>query len=157
MVERLCQSSGTPLYQLDQPIYHNFPSLHALADSSVEACLRVLGFGYRARFLQQSAREILDSHGGPQWLPAGWGYTAHSAQGWPQGGRLCVSDGQGLCCACGHVWQIAKRGYSCAVGNGQKSLTDKVHCEIGDFFRQLWGPYAGWAHSEEEKKVKTKT
>uniref|UniRef100_A0A4W5MTZ6 8-oxoguanine DNA glycosylase N-terminal domain-containing protein n=1 Tax=Hucho hucho TaxID=62062 RepID=A0A4W5MTZ6_9TELE len=67
--------------QLDKTIYHNFPSLHALADSSVEACLKELGFGYRARFRQQ----ILDSHGGPQWLPAGRGCTAHSAQGGPQG------------------------------------------------------------------------
>lgn len=30
-------------------------------------CLRDLGFGYRARFLQQSAKQILDTHG-LQWL-----------------------------------------------------------------------------------------
>lgn len=41
--------------------------LSALADSSVEACLRDLGFGYRARFLQQSAKQILDNHS-LQWL-----------------------------------------------------------------------------------------
>lgn len=33
----------------------------------MEACLRDLGFGYRARFLQQSAKKILDTHG-LQWL-----------------------------------------------------------------------------------------
>ncbi|CDQ76471.1 unnamed protein product [Oncorhynchus mykiss] len=60
----------------------------------------------------------------------------------PLGGRLCVSDGQGQCCACGHVWQITEQDYSCAAVNGQKSLTDKVCCEIGEFFRQPWGPYA---------------
>lgn len=32
-----------------------------------------------------------------------------------------------------HVWQIAKRDYNCAFGNGQKSLTDKVHRDIGWF------------------------
>ena len=37
------------------------------ADSKVEACLRDLGFGYRARFLQQSANLIMSSHG-PDWL-----------------------------------------------------------------------------------------
>lgn len=36
-------------------------------DSGVEQCLRDLGFGYRARFLQQSAQLILDSHS-PDWL-----------------------------------------------------------------------------------------
>lgn len=38
-----------------------------MTDSSVEARLRDLGFGYRARFLQQSAKKILDTHG-LQWL-----------------------------------------------------------------------------------------
>lgn len=38
-----------------------------LSDSSIEARLRDLGFGYRARFIQQSAKQILDNHG-PQWL-----------------------------------------------------------------------------------------
>lgn len=28
-----------------------------------------------------------------------------------------------------------------------KSLTDKLYDEIGNCFRDLWGPYAGWAHS----------
>lgn len=81
-----------------------------------------------------------------------------------------------------HVWQIAKRDYDFASGKGQKSITDKLHRDIGwllssfesgctfivfaffnfhnnfpciyffflytgDFFRKLWGPYAGWAQS----------
>lgn len=33
----------------------------------MESRLRDLGFGYRARFLQQSAKQILDTHGA-QWL-----------------------------------------------------------------------------------------
>lgn len=38
-----------------------------MAGKSVEAQLRDLSFGYRARFLQQSAKQILDTHG-VQWL-----------------------------------------------------------------------------------------
>jgi len=38
-----------------------------LADPLVEARLRDLGFGYRARFLRQSAAQILDSRE-PRWL-----------------------------------------------------------------------------------------
>ena len=32
-----------------------------------------------------------------------------------------------------HVWQIAKRDYSYASGNGQKSITDKLHRDIGEY------------------------
>lgn len=157
MVERLCQSLGTPLCKLDQTSYHDFPTLQALSDSSVEVCLRDLGFGYRAKFLQQSARQILDTHG-PQWLQglrSSPYLEARDALRTLPGVGLKVADCvclMSLDKACAvpvdtHVWQIAKRDYSCAAGSGQKSLTDKVHRDIGDFFRQLWGPYAGWAHS----------
>lgn len=36
-------------------------------ERSVEAQLQDLGFGYRARFLQGSAHQIMSSHG-PKWL-----------------------------------------------------------------------------------------
>ncbi|XP_065408921.1 N-glycosylase/DNA lyase isoform X3 [Chrysemys picta bellii] len=46
-----------------------------------------------------------------------------------------------------HVWQIARRDYSLELGSGARSVTMRVHSELGDFFRQLWGPYAGWAQA----------
>ncbi|XP_034067048.1 N-glycosylase/DNA lyase [Gymnodraco acuticeps] len=157
MVERLCQSLGAPLCQLDQTSYHNFPSLSALADTSVEARLRDLGFGYRARFLQQSAKQILDTHG-IQWLEglrSAPYLQARDALRTLPGVGTKVAD-----CVClmsldkaeavpidTHVWQIAKRDYNYGSGNGQKTITDKLHRDIGDFFRKLWGPYAGWAQS----------
>nr|XP_015823748.2 N-glycosylase/DNA lyase [Nothobranchius furzeri] len=157
MVERLCQALGAPLCQLDQTAYYDFPTLSALADSSVEACLRDLGFGYRARFLQQSAKQILDTHG-LQWLESlrRLPYVeARDALRTLPGVGTKVAD-----CVClmslnkseavpvdTHVWQIAKRDYKYTTDSGQKSLTEKIHRDIGDFFRKLWGPYAGWAHS----------
>lgn len=30
-----------------------------------------------------------------------------------------------------HIWQIAKRDYNYASGNAQKSITDKIHRDIG--------------------------
>ncbi|XP_019951961.1 N-glycosylase/DNA lyase isoform X2 [Paralichthys olivaceus] len=157
MVDRLCQALGAPLCQLDQTSYYDFPSLTALADSSVEACLRDLGFGYRARFLQQSAEQILDRHG-LQWLEGLRSIPylqARDALRTLPGVGTKVAD-----CVClmsldkaeavpvdTHIWQIAKRDYNYASGNGQKSITDKLHRDIGDFFRKLWGPYAGWAQS----------
>lgn len=157
MVERLCQALGTPLCQLDQTSYHDFPTLSVLADSGVEERLRDLGFGYRARFLQQSAKQILDTYG-LQWLDGLRNapyLEARDALRTLPGVGTKVAD-----CVClmsldkceavpvdTHVWQIAKRDYKYNPANGQKTLTEKVHRDIGDFFRKLWGPYAGWAHS----------
>ncbi|KAM4737798.1 N-glycosylase/DNA lyase isoform 1-T2 [Anableps anableps] len=157
MVERLCQALGSPLCQLDQTSYHDFPTLSTLADSGVEERLRDLGFGYRARFLQQSAKQILDTHG-LQWLDGLRSIPyleARDALRTLPGVGAKVAD-----CVClmsldkheavpvdTHVWQIAKRDYKYTADNGQKTLTEKIHRDIGDFFRRLWGPYAGWAHS----------
>lgn len=157
MVERLCQTLGTKLCVLDETSYHDFPTLSTLADSSIEVRLRVLGFGYRAKFLQQSAKTILESHGS-HWLsdlrnvPY---YEARDALRTLSGVGTKVAD-----CVClmsldkpeavpidTHVWQIAKRDYKFVSSNGQKTITDKLHRDIGDFFRKLWGPYAGWAQS----------
>ncbi|XP_010588287.2 N-glycosylase/DNA lyase isoform X2 [Loxodonta africana] len=68
MVERLCQAFGPRLIQLDDVTYHGFPSLQALAGPKVEAHLRKLGLGYRARYVSASARAILEEQGGPSWL-----------------------------------------------------------------------------------------
>lgn len=45
-----------------------------------------------------------------------------------------------------HVWQIAARDYMPNL-RLVKSINDKVYKQIGDFFRELYGEYAGWAHS----------
>ncbi|XP_040592990.1 N-glycosylase/DNA lyase isoform X3 [Mesocricetus auratus] len=68
MVERLCQAFGPRLIQLDDVIYHGFPSLQALAGPEVEAHLRKLGLGYRARYVNASAKAILEEQGGLAWL-----------------------------------------------------------------------------------------
>jgi N-glycosylase/DNA lyase len=44
-----------------------------------------------------------------------------------------------------HVWQIAQRDYK--LGKKFKTLNKIAYDEIRQFFRELWGPYAGWAHS----------
>jgi N-glycosylase/DNA lyase len=45
-----------------------------------------------------------------------------------------------------HMFQIARDKYLPQL-RGVKSVTDKVYAQIGDCFRTLYGPYAGWAHS----------
>ncbi|XP_054464834.1 N-glycosylase/DNA lyase-like [Anoplopoma fimbria] len=154
MVERMCQALGDPLCKLDETSYHNFPSVSALADNSVEARLKDLGFGYRARFIQQSAAKILDT----QWfeglrsipyLQARDALRALPGVGPKVANCVCLMslDKTEAVPIDTHVWQIAKRDYSDAPGNGQKSITEKLHRDLGDFFRNLWGSHAGWAQA----------
>uniref|UniRef100_A0A8C8ZFX1 N-glycosylase/DNA lyase n=1 Tax=Prolemur simus TaxID=1328070 RepID=A0A8C8ZFX1_PROSS len=159
MVERLCQAFGPRLTQLDDVTYHGFPSLQALAGPEVEAHLRKLGLGYRARYVSASARAILEKQGGLAWLQqlreAPY-EEAHKA--------LCALPGVGTKvadCIClmaldkpqavpvdVHVWQIAQRDYSWHPTTSEaKGLSPQTNKELGNFFRSLWGPYAGWAQA----------
>ena len=45
-----------------------------------------------------------------------------------------------------HVWQIAQRDYKFGKGKG-KTFSMSMYHPVGDFFRELWGQEAGWAHS----------
>jgi len=45
-----------------------------------------------------------------------------------------------------HVIQIAKKNYLPNLEK-MKSMTPKLYTEIGDKFRELYGPYAGWAQT----------
>ncbi|XP_058420423.1 N-glycosylase/DNA lyase isoform X6 [Diceros bicornis minor] len=47
-----------------------------------------------------------------------------------------------------HVWQIAQRDYSWHPTTTQaKGPSPQANKELGNFFRSLWGPYAGWAQA----------
>lgn len=45
-----------------------------------------------------------------------------------------------------HIYQIAARLYLPELKK-QKTVTDKIYNEIGEHFRSLYGPLAGWAHT----------
>lgn len=44
-----------------------------------------------------------------------------------------------------HVFQIAAKYYLPHLKT-VKSVTDRVYNEIGDYFRNMFGEYAGWPH-----------
>ncbi|XP_042679417.1 N-glycosylase/DNA lyase isoform X1 [Centrocercus urophasianus] len=155
MIERLCQAFGQQLCSLNEKPFHAFPSLAALAGPEAEAKLRTLGFGYRARFVSGTARAIAEGMGAE-------GLCQLRAVPYAEARRvLCALPGVGAKvadCVClmaldkaeavpvdTHVWNIARQRYGAALG--ARSLTARVHQEIGDFFRELWGPYAGWAQA----------
>ncbi|NWH76780.1 OGG1 lyase, partial [Piaya cayana] len=155
MIERLCQAFGHRLCCLDAQPFHAFPSLSALTGADAEAQLRALGFGYRAKFVSGSAQALVEGIGAE-------GLCGLRATPYAEARRvLCALPGVGTKvadCVClmaldkaeavpvdTHIWRIARQRYGMVLGG--KSLTPRAHQEIGDFFRGLWGPRAGWAQA----------
>ncbi|NXT84041.1 OGG1 lyase, partial [Zapornia atra] len=155
MIERLCRAFGPRLCCLDARPFHAFPSLSALAGADAEARLRALGFGYRAKFVSGSAKAITEGFGAE-------GLHRLRSVPYAEARRvLCTLPGVGAKvadCVClmaldkaeavpvdTHVWRIARERYGAVLGS--RSLTPRAHQEIGDFFRGLWGPRAGWAQA----------
>jgi N-glycosylase/DNA lyase len=176
MMHKLCIHYGPLLGHLDGEAYHDFPEPKDLAKEGVEANLRALGFGYRARYLYQTACMIVEKEEG--WLdglrnPEAplLGVEASEGGEWKAQGRdgyrkaheaLITLQGVGpkvADCVClmglgwgeavpvdTHVWQIAQRDYKFGRGK-HSSLTKATYDAVGDKFRSLWGKEAGWAHS----------
>lgn len=156
MVENLCLHFGDYISDHDGIKYYDFPTPVQLSDPSVEAKLRQLGFGYRAKYIQKTAQMISEHPEGVASLiklreiPY---QDAHKSLLQYVGVGPKVAD-----CVClmsldkhdcvpvdTHVWQIAQRDYK--FGRNYKTLTKTAYEAVGDFFRNTWGEYAGWAHS----------
>lgn len=161
---------GPLIGTLDSKPYHDFPTPDALTGPKVEAHLRELGFGYRAKYIARTATIVAKDR------PSGWLQSLCNTddspdQKLPPGGRegyrkaheeLLNLQGVGpkvADCVClmglgwgesvpvdTHVWQFAQRDYKFGKGK-HKSLTKATYDAVGDHFRQLWGIEAGWAHS----------
>lgn len=61
-MEKLCINYGPLIGHLDSKPYHDMPPPSALAKPEVEAHLRQLGFGYRAKYLYQTAATVSQEH-----------------------------------------------------------------------------------------------
>ena len=139
----------------------------------MEAKLRALGFGYRAKYIAATARIVASK-------PKGWlnGLRNPEEPAFPPSSALDLADSQttykqahqellqlsgvgpkvaDCICLMGlgwaeavpvdtHVWQIAQRDYKFGKGKG-KTFSMNLYHPVGDFFRDLWGKEAGWAHS----------
>ncbi|KAI0535720.1 DNA glycosylase [Xylaria digitata] len=171
MVHKLCVHYGPLIGHIGDEAIHDFPSPQALIGKSVEADLRVLGFGYRAKYIAQTALIVSTTK------PAGWlgSLTNPENPGWAPVSipirdepitykqaheELLLLTGVGpkvADCVClmglgwgeavpvdTHIWQIAQRDYHF----GEiKTPSKAMYVSVGDHFRQIWGPQAGWAQS----------
>ena len=66
-MEKLCLHYGPLIGHYDSKPYHDLPSPAILSRPDVEAHLRTLGFGYRAKYLHQTAVMISQEYE-PGWL-----------------------------------------------------------------------------------------
>eukprot|EP00904_Undaria_pinnatifida_P007206 jgi/Undpi1/3615/HiC_scaffold_16.g06986.m1 len=135
---------------------HSFPTVNALADNATEGHLRAMGFGYRAKYIVQSAK-LMQMRGG-----ADWALSMRSKGRDAVRDQLMTLSGVGPkvadCVALFsldqtsaipvdvHVWRIACRDYDPSLVEC-KSLTPTVYARVGDLFRDRFGQRAGWAHS----------
>ncbi|EMT65317.1 8-oxoguanine glycosylase ogg1 [Fusarium odoratissimum] len=172
MVYKLCQNYGPLIaYMGDEP-FHDFPSPQDLTGDDVESHLRELGFGYRAKYIAETARMVANEK--PEtWLESlrnpdqpGFNTTPvpkeKHASYKEALAQLLTLKGVGpkvADCVClmglgwgeavpvdTHVWQIAQRDYKFGKSKA-KTLNKATYEAVGDHFRSLWGPFAGWAHS----------
>merc|ERR1711970_1010601 len=137
MVEKMCSEYGEMVAEFESVKYYSFPSLESLSNLEVEPRLRELGFGYRAKYIQQSAGFILNQ-GGLPWLHSHRTMPYHLA-------RTSLLQLAGAVPVDTHMFTIAKQYLPHL--EQHKTVTDKVYLEIGNHFRELYGEYAGWAHS----------
>lgn len=177
MVDKLCTHYGTYIATLDGRKYHDFPTPSALTGQHVEAHLRELGFGYRAKYIYQTAKIIaeerefgwLDSIRNPE-CPAYGRPLSPAGDMKPEGRdgyreaheKLLALQGVGpkvADCVClmglgwGEAVPVDTHVWQIAqrdykFGKGKhRSLTKTTYDAVANHFRKLWGQEAGWAHS----------
>lgn len=156
LVEKICSNYGEKICDHDGVTYYNFPNVETLAkELEVEAKLRKLGFGYRAKYIDKSAKEIM-SKGGLRWFKEVEQMEYKEAHA-----ELVTLTGIGPkvadCIALmslnflqsipvdTHILQIAK--VYMPYLDIKKSMTPKTYNEIGDKFRSIYGDMAGWAQT----------
>ncbi|XP_028140193.2 N-glycosylase/DNA lyase [Diabrotica virgifera virgifera] len=156
MVEKLAKFYGNEICEVEGEMYYSFPNVEQLAGNKVEDKLRTNGFGYRSKYISKSAQYIAEQ-GGNDWLVKLKNMPYDDAKK-----SLMELTGVGAKvadCIClmslghlqaipvdTHIYQIAKRLYMPSLPNN-KTVTEKVYNDIGDNFRKLYGPLAGWAHT----------
>lgn len=160
MVEKLCSLFGQKICSIENKEYFDFPTIENLKEKKVESILRSEKFGYRAAYIVNAA-ERLSTLGGRNWLlnlqkennNVSYQIAREQLMTLPGIGPK-VAD-----CIClmslghldaipidTHIFQIAQANYLPHLRK-QKTVTPKIHTEVSNYLRELWGPLAGWAQA----------
>ncbi|XP_011155463.1 N-glycosylase/DNA lyase [Solenopsis invicta] len=158
MVEKMCSLFGRKICSIEDKEYYDFPTIEVLKKKHVESILKREKFGYRAAYIVNTA-ERLSALGGKDWLLnlQRENVSYHNARE-----QLMTLSGIGpkvADCIClmslghldaipvdTHIFQIAQANYLPHLKK-QKTVTPKIHTEVSNYLRELWGPLAGWAQA----------
>lgn len=159
MVEKLCLLFGKKICSIENKDYYDFPTIETLKEDNVENILKREKFGYRAKYIVNAAKQ-LSTLGGKKWLLDLQNtdnmsyYTAREQLITLSGIGPKVAD-----CIClmslgyldaipvdTHIYQVAQMNYLPHLKK-QKTVTPKIHSEVNNYLRNLWGPLAGWAQA----------
>ncbi|KAF9014005.1 DNA glycosylase [Cyathus striatus] len=176
MVQSLCKHFSPPLLSLPIPgspseqTYHPFPPPSVLAQADVGTTLRSLGFGYRAEFIQRTAKMLIDEH--PEEIS--YDYTNEPSERWLMTLRkkstteareellrfigvgrkvadcilLMSLDKNEVIPVDTHVHQIAMKYYGVkGSSSGKSNMTPKLYGDVSTKLCGIWKEYAGWAHT----------
>lgn len=159
MCDSLVNEFGEYINEYEGIKYYSFPNFQSLAKPGVESKLRDLGFGYRAKYIYQTALKFLDNEKYPDItieklndLRLQDYETAHdfllqlTGVGPKVADCICLMalDKHDIVPIDTHVYQIAVRDYKF---KGSKTMNKQVYHQIRVFFKEIFGPYAGWAQS----------
>lgn len=161
MCDSIVNEYGTYINEYEGIKYYAFPDAPSLGSSpDVETKLRELGFGYRAKYIYQTALKFTDNETYPDItidklndLRSQEYEIAHDFLLQLTGVGPKVSD-----CIClmsldkhdvvpidTHVYQIAVRDYK--FKGGSKTMNKQTYHIMRKFFKDIFGPYSGWAQS----------
>ncbi|KAI8873200.1 DNA glycosylase [Ramicandelaber brevisporus] len=166
MVNALATNYGTPITKPSDSesteavlVGHCFPTVEQLAVDGVEENLRKLGFGYRAKYIADTAKLLVSEHApsASEWLLSLRSKPYDECRVALQ--KLVGVGPKVADCIClmsldkhdaipvdTHVWQIVVRDYKFKGGSG-KTLTVSMHPLIRQALKDVFGVYCGWAQS----------
>jgi N-glycosylase/DNA lyase len=165
MVLNLCNHFGTFVgsvttnFEDEEPRkvhVYSFPKVEALAADGAEQKMRDLGFGYRAKYIYKTAKMLLEKNDDAflyKLRYKDYNEVVDTLLEFHGVGRK-VAD-----CVClmslkktdavpidTHIWNVAMTKYKIKGLKG-KTLNETNYKAIGNFFRDLHGPFAGWAQT----------
>ncbi len=151
-IAALCHYFGAPIATVDGVTYHDFPTVEAILAAPVDVLFGACNLAYRARSLQAVAQTIHSQLASWPETLTGLSYAeAHQALvelpflGPKVSDCICLF-GLGHADAVPvdvHVWAIAHELFGEDIPT--RTLTRKTYQKIGDRFRALFSPWAGWA------------
>lgn len=157
MLSSIRQQYGTKILSSPSLELYSFPRLTDFQNVT-EKELRLLGLGYRAKYLVKTIDQ-LEQLGGEEYLHLLRQKSASDTQselmqfmGIGRKVADCIAlfslDKINAIPVDIHVWHIACRDYDSTLLDPQvKSLTPTIYNRVQDLFRNKFGPFSGWAHS----------